>query len=188
MNNKEILLHEAATMMAHHGYHNLAMDDLLQSTGIAKSNAYYHFPTKENLGLEVLKYWVGIFDRLNNNTINSSLPVVDRLNHYFGRLIKFQQASDYPGDPITNLSNEIANDESQKIYSQYQDNVLTIWASLIKESNKNSRLNINNRSAAYLTLMSVNSALTHVKILQSIKPLNIAATQIKSLLNINNPK
>src|SRR6476646_5610910 len=36
------------------GYHATSVDDILRDCGVAKSNFYYHFRTKDDLALEVL--------------------------------------------------------------------------------------------------------------------------------------
>jgi TetR/AcrR family transcriptional repressor of nem operon len=44
------------------GYHATSVDDILRDCGVAKSNFYYHFRTKDDLALEVLKLRMAEFE------------------------------------------------------------------------------------------------------------------------------
>jgi TetR/AcrR family transcriptional repressor of nem operon len=45
------------------GYHSTSVDDILRECGVAKSNFYYHFRTKDDLALEVLKLRMAEFEQ-----------------------------------------------------------------------------------------------------------------------------
>ena len=38
-----------------HGYQGTGLEDILSSSGVCKSNFYYHFKSKEELGLKVIE-------------------------------------------------------------------------------------------------------------------------------------
>ena len=49
-----ILKTTRAILMAH-GFHNTSINDIIGATGVKKGNLYYHFASKEEIGLAVLE-------------------------------------------------------------------------------------------------------------------------------------
>jgi len=52
--NREKILEAAACLFHKRGFQPTALDDVLERSGVCRSNFYYHFRSKEDLGLEVL--------------------------------------------------------------------------------------------------------------------------------------
>jgi len=61
--SKEKILRCAHELFYCVGYHATSVDDILRDCGVAKSNFYYHFRTKDDLALEVLKLRVKEFEQ-----------------------------------------------------------------------------------------------------------------------------
>ena len=62
-NNKERLIEAAADHFHCQGYMSTSVDDLLDATGVARSNFYYHFASKMELAVAVVRHWIDIYDR-----------------------------------------------------------------------------------------------------------------------------
>ena len=60
MGNREKLLEAATAILGRNGYQATSVDEILEAARVAPSNFYYHFKSKEDLGLEVLE---SIFER-----------------------------------------------------------------------------------------------------------------------------
>lgn len=54
MNSKEKILAKAAKLIHTKGFNNTSVQDILDASSVTKSNFYYHFESKEQLGFEVL--------------------------------------------------------------------------------------------------------------------------------------
>ncbi len=52
---RELILATAKSLFSQQGYHGLAMRQISESLGVAKSALYYHFKDKEQLFLAILK-------------------------------------------------------------------------------------------------------------------------------------
>ena len=57
MRNRERLLRAAVELFGDQGYADTSVEDLLQATGVARSNFYYHFDGREGLARELVRRW-----------------------------------------------------------------------------------------------------------------------------------
>lgn len=58
MQNRERLLRAGVDLFREHGYAATSVEDLLEATGVARSNYYYHFDGKEGLARELALEWL----------------------------------------------------------------------------------------------------------------------------------
>jgi TetR/AcrR family transcriptional regulator, transcriptional repressor for nem operon len=60
--NRERVI-EAATELFHQkGFPGTSVEDLLVATGVSRSNFYYHFTGKEAVAVEVVRYWIQVYE------------------------------------------------------------------------------------------------------------------------------
>ena len=189
VNNKDKMIKEAAMLMAEMGYSVFTMDLLIEKTSIAKSNAYYHFATKELLGLAVLDYWCNTLETLHQNTItNTNIPINQRLNEYFSKLIHFQEVTNYCGDPITNIASEIRTSKANAFYkdrlNNFHQSCVSYLSAGVNQKCFVSNLNIN--SVAWLCVSLITAATQEARIQKDTQPMFRARDQICSLLKTLN--
>lgn len=116
---------EAATALFHKwGYHATSLDDILEASGVCRSNFYYHFPSKEDLGMEVLRQQAEAFEiRCIRGILEErSIPARRRLERLFGALADRQRAEEYQcGCPFGNLAAELGgiHPEFQRRLSEF---------------------------------------------------------------------
>jgi AcrR family transcriptional regulator len=76
---RELILESAKTLFSQQGYHGLAMRQISESLGVAKSALYYHFKDKEQLFLATLESYLNemesALDRIQAQAIPSSQRV-----------------------------------------------------------------------------------------------------------------
>ena len=53
-NNRDKIVETATKLFRFFGYNGTSIDRLIKTAGVSKSNFYYYFESKEELGLEVL--------------------------------------------------------------------------------------------------------------------------------------
>jgi TetR/AcrR family transcriptional repressor of nem operon len=75
MNAKQKILAEASKLIHTKGFNNTSIQDILDAASVTKSNFYYHFDSKERLGLDVLAERISQF---NTFIIEPSLRASDR--------------------------------------------------------------------------------------------------------------
>jgi len=112
-NNRDKLIQVAAGMFMRGGYHGTSIDDILDESGVAKSNFYYHFPKKEALAESVTDFWVADYEV---NLVEAALgderlKVWERLETLFKRAAASQDGENgLIGCPLARISSELANE------------------------------------------------------------------------------
>lgn len=185
MNNKDKLISVAALMIADAGYLSFTMDQLLEKTGVAKSNAYYHFANKEILGIDVLKYWCDVFGKLIHNTFcNDNISLEKVFLVYFSKLVGFQESSEYCGNPIISITKDLGTKEADEIYLKFVNNFHQSLRRHISQAVKKNkyRVNLNVESTSRLFISLTNASLEESRISKNREPLMLARDQIISFL------
>lgn len=62
MTNRDRLVLAAGELFCRNGYAATSVEDILEHTGVARSNFYYYFDGKLDLAREVFRRWVGDFE------------------------------------------------------------------------------------------------------------------------------
>jgi TetR/AcrR family transcriptional repressor of nem operon len=70
MSSREKILDCATEMFYQVGYCSTSVEDILKRCGVAKSNFYYHFESKEQLAFEVLDRWLASLEADMIRTLN----------------------------------------------------------------------------------------------------------------------
>ncbi|HIP48774.1 MAG TPA: TetR/AcrR family transcriptional regulator [Lutibacter sp.] len=89
--SREEILKQSAKLFKIKGYYNTSMSDIANACGLLKGSIYHHFKSKDDIGLESLKYIHQyfkdeIFSIANNNTLNTLEKIkllVRRTDNYF---------------------------------------------------------------------------------------------------------
>lgn len=111
MNSKQKILDEATKLIHTKGFNNTSIKDILDATSVTKSNFYYHFQSKEQLGFSVLQERIRQF---NNLIIEPSLgdtdrTALERLNAFLDRLLALAARPEGElGCPFGNLAQEMS--------------------------------------------------------------------------------
>ena len=89
--SKEKILQESAKLFKIKGYYNTTMSDIANACGLLKGSIYHHFKSKDDIGLETLKYIHSYFDEdifkiayQKNMTPYKQIKLfVKKTDHYF---------------------------------------------------------------------------------------------------------
>src|SRR5579884_2844814 len=86
--SREKILEAAASLFHRRGFQPTSLEDVLEASGVCRSNFYYHFRSKEDLGLAVLARQAGRFDAdvIEGILENERESPRSRLSRPFGNL------------------------------------------------------------------------------------------------------
>ena len=102
---------EAACALFHlRGFQSTGLEEILEASGVCRSNFYYHFRSKEDLGLEVLRRQAEAFEAgcIRGILEDSALPARRRLELLFETVAHRQRAEQFRcGCPFGNLAAEL---------------------------------------------------------------------------------
>lgn len=111
MDARKKLVSTAAKLIHTKGFNNTSIQDILDDTSVCRSNFYYHFDSKEQLGFEVLarrmRWWYGFV--IKPSLDNENLTPKERLNALLDGVLSIG-GSEYGemGCPFGNLAQEMS--------------------------------------------------------------------------------
>jgi TetR/AcrR family transcriptional repressor of nem operon len=114
--SREKILQCASEMFYYVGYHATSVDDILLQSGVAKSNFYYHFKTKEQLAFEVLEGQVADFEAVLRQTLgNPALRPKERLERLCQEICNVQSViHKFAGCPFGNFAAALPSSENDE--------------------------------------------------------------------------
>ena len=93
MSNRDKLIDTAAQLFHSHGFEGTSIDLLMKTSGVHKSNFYYYFESKEDLGLLTIEKVASEFKEsvLSKTILNLDLNPLERLDGFYEKIISYQQ-------------------------------------------------------------------------------------------------
>ncbi|HUR39059.1 MAG TPA: TetR/AcrR family transcriptional regulator [Planctomycetota bacterium] len=188
MGNREKLLEAATAILGRNGYQATSVDEILESAGVAPSNFYYHFKSKEVLAIEVLE---GYFEKSRQEMapvfMNRSLTATQKLERLHEALLKkATKNSCCGGCPMGNLAQELSDShpEFRVRLARHFEECIDAIAGVIQEGLKAGefRDGVDPRSAAYLIFGSMQGLMLLAKSMKKIEPMETGFRQTLELL------
>ena len=108
--SKHKILEVSRDLFYRRGYLATSVDDILVEAKVSKSNFYYHFKSKEDLGIAVLDDRRAEFEAALASTLcNDALTPQERLSSFLKRLAESREAHASSGCPFGNLVAEMSD-------------------------------------------------------------------------------
>lgn len=131
---RDRLLQAAFAEIHLHGFQAASIANILRDTGLTKGALYHHFPTKQELGLAVIKEVVSdqldlmIFRRLRESAqpVQTLLQIIDES----GKQTELKAIS--LGCPLNNLMQEMS--PLDKDFQTCLNNILSVWQSAVENA------------------------------------------------------
>ena len=178
MGNREKVLEAAAGIFGRAGFQSTSVDEILEAAGVAPSNFYYHFKSKEELALEVLD---GFFERFRQMMgpilMNRSLTAPEKLEKIHGYFMaKLSQNGCCGGCPLGNLAQEMSDihPEFRKRLSAFFNEAVDGIAGVVSEGIQSGHFRpaLEPRPAAFLLFGSLEGLLLLTKSMKKVDPLD----------------
>jgi len=83
-NSKRTILNLAESMLQDKGYNGFSYAHIASELGVKNAAIHYHFPTKEDLSISVVRRYRERFKLWINNTRVKDLPSEEKLDWFFG--------------------------------------------------------------------------------------------------------
>ena len=127
MSNRDKLIDIAAQLFHSHGFEGTSIGQIMETSGVCKSNFYYHFESKEALGLLAIEKVASEFREniLSKTILNFDLNPLERFDSFYEKAISFQRflfsQPPYPGSFFGNLALEqsAVNEKFRSILSDF---------------------------------------------------------------------
>ena len=190
MGSRDKLLDVACAAFGQRGYEATSIDDLLTEAGVSPSNFYYHFKSKEDLGLEVLE---SIFERSREKFaplyVNKGLPATKKLEQLHALFVQRMEKNRCCGGcPMGNLAAELSDQSPrfrERIAGFFQECMEGIEG-IVKQGLKEGafRKDVDPKAAAALLFGSLEGLMLLSKSLREIAPLEQGFRQVLVLLKV----
>ena len=116
ISSKDKILKAASELFYHVGYQATTVDDILARCGVAKSNFYYHYKSKEEVAQAVLSLRIAEYEAmLEQHLHNKAWTPTERLEHLFETICKAQAELQHMGGcPIGTFAASLPTEASHK--------------------------------------------------------------------------
>jgi len=187
--SKEKILASAKELFHENGFQQTSVDEILRKSGVTKSNFYYHFKSKEELGLIILDRFIQLYesDVLMKTLGNKELTPCNRLTEFYRAVRTFHRDLEKPrGCPFGNMAIEMSG--SNESFRERLSVFFSSWEKIIEECISEGMRSGDFRSdlppgvIAQLILSHLEGAIMMVKTHRSIEPLSSGSETILRLL------
>ncbi len=187
--SKEKIIEFASELFHKKGYQQASVDEILEGSGVTKSNFYYHFKTKEELALTILDMRIKQFEyEVVSGTLGEiSISPKSRLLKLYEQVTKFHQGLKCSGGcPFGNLAIEMS-DVNEKFRERLSLFFMrwekAIEACIVEGIKKGEfRNDLNPSITAGFILSQLEGAIMMVKTHKTIAPLITGAQTVLKLL------
>ena len=111
MGAREKIVAEATQLIHVKGFNNTSVQDILDAASVSKSNFYYHFDSKEQLGFDVLGERIRRFNEfiIEPSMADPDLGAIERIDGFLDRLLALGLSPEGElGCPFGNLAQEMS--------------------------------------------------------------------------------
>jgi TetR/AcrR family transcriptional repressor of nem operon len=189
MTNKEKILRAAYKMIYQNGYEQTSVDELIRKAGVSKSNFYYHFRSKESLGIAVLDLRIEKYvnEIIDETLVNKRLTPLKRLESFYSKVAMFHKKNECKyGCPFGNLANELSRKNHKfriklsAFFEQWREKIELCLIDGIE--NKEFSDNLNPKLFSEIILAHLQGAILMSKTYKRINPLEKGSKEIINLL------
>lgn len=93
---KARVLETATQLINERGFCSTSINDIIQATGVKKGNLYFHFPSKEELGLAILEEASREFAAFLSRSLQGERPL-DRLSNFLDAVFEKHRSAQFVG-------------------------------------------------------------------------------------------
>jgi TetR/AcrR family transcriptional repressor of nem operon len=184
---REHILRSSRKILIKQGFHNTSVSEIVSATGVKKGNLYYHFASKEDLGLAVLEDAKEDFFYFLNKSLSGTDPVAKILNSCQAILNEQKKNNFVGGCLFGNTALEMTDSNPkfasviQEVFDRWTSTLETLLGEALAAGNLNSRLSA--KLMAKTVIATVEGAIMMSRVSKREKDLRDFLAAIKALLD-----
>jgi TetR/AcrR family transcriptional regulator, transcriptional repressor for nem operon len=125
------IISEARTLINQKGYAATSINDIINSTGVKKGNLYFHFPSKEALGLAILEETRAESIRFLEKELQGKTPM-EKISNYLDAVFKKHKDKKFMGGcPIGNTAIEMG--DNNRVYTRIVTDIFHHWKKTVSQ-------------------------------------------------------
>ena len=110
---KEKIVDTASELFHKNGYNQTGINEIVEKAGVAKATLYYHFRTKENLGLKYIEKRYFAFNNSVKKICSRNEKGIPQIMGLFEYASKICKSREYRGNWGINLISELPKEEKK---------------------------------------------------------------------------
>ena len=184
---RERIINTASDLFYKQGYRATGINEVIQTSAVAKATFYHHFPTKEELCLAYLGEIKAREMAFIDNAIGSAKGSVNRFLSVTESLKPWLTQTNFRGCGFLNMASEIPEHTSPlrkpgiALYDHIRDRVAALSQELIESNGKKfAHLDANELSNSYMVIFS--GAILLAEIYHAIWPVDHALMSLRRLI------
>lgn len=185
---REHILKSSRKLLVTQGFHNTAISEIISATGVKKGNLYYHFASKEDLGLAVLEDAKEEFFLFLNKSLSGSDPVIKIINACQAIFNEHKKNNFVGGCLFGNTALEMTDSNPQfaSIIQEVFDRWTEIFETLMLKAQESGNLNskIPPKLLAKTVVATVEGAIMMSRVSKRKQDLRDFLTAIKTILEV----
>ncbi len=112
------------------GFYNTSINDIIKATGVKKGNLYYHFASKEDLGIAVLQDAKDEFFGLLEAAFSGSTPL-EKVNNFLEAILSEQRKRHFVGGCLFgNTALEMSDTNSE--FARIINKLFIRWSNILE--------------------------------------------------------
>lgn len=183
------ILDEAAQVFNRKGFSATSINDILKASGTTKGNLYFHFSSKGEIGLEVLKREKQAFMSFLDGILNEG-PPGQGLKNFFEEALSKHRQQDFIGGCIFGNTALEASDTSPElaafVASVFDDWIMKIAQNVDRaQQTGHIRRDVPARNLAEMIVSTVEGGIMQTRLLKSEKPLQHSLDTLQKILELS---
>ena len=127
---RDKILKRTRKILITRGFYNTSINDIIKATGVKKGNLYYHFASKEDLGIAVLQDAKDEFFELLEVAFSGSTPL-ERVNNFLEAILNEQRRRHFIGGCLFgNTALEMSDNNSE--FAIIINKLFIRWSNIIE--------------------------------------------------------
>lgn len=187
---KERILSEATQLFHEKGFGTTSISDILSATELKKGSLYFHFPSKEEIGLAVLEKAKEGFKGAMDSSLVGATPG-ECLTHYFESVFKKHKKSKFhKGCLFGNTALEVS--DSEEGYAQIIESIFAQWLERLEDVIADAqgqgqvRDDLDANMLAHHIVATIEGGIMLSKLQKNGNPLRICLDSLKVFLKLEN--
>lgn len=185
---RERILVEAARVFNRKGFAATTVNDLLKATGTTKGNLYFHFPGKEEVGLEVFRRESQDFSRFLDEALRAQTPGA-ALDQFFRMALEKHRQKSFVGGCLFGNTALEASDTSP-VFANLVAEVFAEWIGKVAgtiaaaQAIGEIRADACAQELAELVVATIEGAIMQARLQKSELPLQRALDTLRKVLEL----
>jgi TetR/AcrR family transcriptional regulator, transcriptional repressor for nem operon len=180
------ILKESRRLFTLQGFQNTSISEIIAATDVKKGNLYYHFPSKEELGLAVLIDARDEFFTILENSLTGE-QAVERILHSCNSIMAMMQQTNFVGGCLFgNTALEMTDSSSR--FGKIIREVFSHWITLIEQelrlmpSSENQNNTFSPKTLATVIVATLEGGIMLSRVYQDKQSLEACITAIQRLI------